>query len=176
MLQQQVQTTFDAHHSVTQAVFPVIVGANKLCQAAQQCTRNEQYELVTSEGNSSQSFEVAPQVEEDIPQAVEPSLTVAEANSQVEELVNTQPDQVDESGGEARELLPEPEVTREVNEATSLGGDTGEIQDQCEGSLLADGALMEGVAEEQSQQMIGVDAMMIGVLFLGMECMWVITL
>ncbi|KAK8619978.1 hypothetical protein V6N13_066469 [Hibiscus sabdariffa] len=81
-------------------------------------------------------------VEEDIPQAVEPDLTVAEVNSQVEEMVNTEPDQVNESGGEAGELMLEPELTRETNKATSSGGDTGEIQDQCEGSLLADGAPM----------------------------------
>ncbi|KAK8545172.1 hypothetical protein V6N12_026014 [Hibiscus sabdariffa] len=142
MLQQQVQSTGHAHHSVTRAVFPIIIGANKLCQVVQQCTRNEQYELLTSEGNSSRSFEAVPQVEEDIPQAVEPDLTVAEVNSQVEEMVNTEPDQVNESGGEAGELMLEPELTRETNKATSSGGDTGEIQDQCEGSLLADGAPM----------------------------------
>ncbi|KAK8579110.1 hypothetical protein V6N12_069442 [Hibiscus sabdariffa] len=89
MLQQQVQSAGDAHHSVTRAVFPVVSGANKLCQATSQCTRNEQHESITIESMS----------------PVEPSMTAVEGNSQIEELVNVEPAQIDEPGQYGESLL-----------------------------------------------------------------------
>ncbi|KAK8593062.1 hypothetical protein V6N12_045149 [Hibiscus sabdariffa] len=86
---------------------------------------------------------------------VEPSMTVAEGNSQIEELVNVEPAQIDEPGNEDRMLVPEPELTREDNETTSSSGDTGNVQGQYGESLLGDGSPVEEGAVEQPQQMTG---------------------
>ncbi|KAK8671461.1 hypothetical protein V6N13_038057 [Hibiscus sabdariffa] len=81
---------------------------------------------------------------------VEPSMTAVEGNSQIEELVNVEPAQIDEPGNEDGMLVPEPELTREDNETTS-SGDTGNVQGQYGESLLGDGSPVEEGAVEQPQ-------------------------
>ncbi|KAK8671471.1 hypothetical protein V6N13_038067 [Hibiscus sabdariffa] len=141
MLQQQVQSAGDAHHSVIRAVFPVVSGANKLCQAKSQCTRNEQHESITSDcvppqqaasqctrneqHESITSERIPPQLVESM-SPVEPSMIAVEGNSQIEELVNVEPAQIDEPGN---------------------------VQGQYGESLLGDGSPVEKGAVEQPQQM-----------------------